>query len=85
MRRVRLPAALDVTAEAVIDEMRVVDSSDELVIDAGDVSRVDAAGMQLAYAVVHAARGRVSWCATSPAFVDAARMLGLAHHLRLEG
>lgn len=82
--RVRFPAALDVTAEAVIDEMRAVDFDDELVLDASDVSRVDAAGMQLAYAVVHAARAKVSWSATSPAFVDAARTLGLARHLRLE-
>jgi anti-anti-sigma regulatory factor len=62
------------------------DENADLLIEAGAVSRVDGAGLQLLCALFHDAQrsGRsLQWGQTSPALHEAARVLGLEACLQL--
>lgn len=80
MQQLTLPAELDITGEAFAQDARTIACADELEVCGSEVRRVDAAGLQLLYAVVTAARvrgARVRWNAPSQILLDAARAAGL--------
>ncbi|WP_168210887.1 STAS domain-containing protein [Persicimonas caeni] len=76
---------------AQVDELHahlvdLLETTHEIVFDAGAVDRLDAAGVQLLCAAARAtqqAGGSVSWRAVSPALVRAAEQLGLSEALLL--
>lgn len=58
----------------------------DIVFNAGNVERVDTAGLQTLYAFHQALKshsGEMSWSAKSDAIVDAAKLLGMTNHLAL--
>lgn len=64
---------------------RVQDDGD-IAVDAGEVTRVDAAVIQLLYQVqrqLETSGNRLEWLAASGNFVRAVALLGMAHHLHL--
>jgi anti-anti-sigma regulatory factor len=84
-----LPHALDIAAVGDLGAaIREAVASDAIVIEAGAVTRADAAGIQLLCAAVLAARSRgttVEWRAPAKFLCDAARSLGVNELLGLEG
>lgn len=83
---VRLPEAVDITAEALAAALRDAAAAGELELDATAVRRVDAAGLQLLYAAAVAVRargGEVRWQAVSHTLHEGARVLGLCAALGL--
>jgi anti-anti-sigma regulatory factor len=86
VQNLRLPPTLDIASDAFFDTARRLAFDDTVVIEAVDLARTDAAGLQLLYAVVTAARAagaQVSWREPSPALRAAAATLGLADLLAL--
>lgn len=84
---VSLPGLVDITAvTAIAGELVHALDAGELALDARQVTRIDAAGMQLLYAAVVAARDRghrVHWVGASRAVNEAAATLALAAVLEL--
>jgi anti-anti-sigma regulatory factor len=76
---------------AQVDELHahlieLLETTNEIVFDAGAVDGLDAAGVQLLCAAARASQqagGSVSWRAVSPALVRAAEQLGLSEALLL--
>jgi len=63
-----------------------VSNNHDVEIDAGEVTRVDSAILQLFTAFMLESRGRdqnVTWCAVSDAFYASANLLGLVKELNL--
>lgn len=83
MKVVTLPERVDLAAEGLLAELRAAALAGDVVIEAAHVLRVDAAGLQLLYALCAATN--VTWRAPSRALTDAAATLGLASALKLEG
>jgi anti-anti-sigma factor len=83
-----LPADLRIAAcPAVRDALLALHERDDLALDAGVVTRVDATGLQLLVAACRDRRtrgGRVSWLAVSEPLRAAAELCGLAETLCLE-
>jgi anti-anti-sigma regulatory factor len=84
------PTRLDVAAAAelrlaVLTQLAV---ADELALDVGEITYIDAAGVQLLCAATRAAQGKgkgVTWIGTSTALASAARQLGVDQVLGLTG
>lgn len=89
MARIVLPANLDISCEDFVRDAREASAcADVVTLDGGAVSRVDAAGLQLVYALVASGQRRgitVTWESASRALADAATITGLASSLGLEG
>jgi anti-anti-sigma factor len=78
---VKLPGGLQIrNADEVANLLRAAIATRELRIDAGDVSQVDTAGVQLLVAAIATARrdgAEHEWLSASPSLRDAARRLGV--------
>ncbi|MFT3694124.1 MAG: STAS domain-containing protein [Kofleriaceae bacterium] len=86
MQRLELPEAFDITAEATVSVARALDCRDELVIAASGVRKIDASGVQLLFAAVHAAKARgakITWDSPAKIVIDAIRASGLDTHVNL--
>lgn len=87
MPAISLPGSFDITAViGVASDLADALGRGGLVLDARQVSRVDAASLQLLCAAVATARARgvqVGWVGASAALTDGARTLGLTAALGL--
>lgn len=85
----RLPDVLDIEVVTTLGaDVRAAVASDRLVVEAGDVARIDTAGIQLLCAAVIAAKARgiaIEWTAVSQPVRDAAQSLGVAELLGFAG
>jgi anti-anti-sigma regulatory factor len=81
----RLPGVVDITSEDLSQKLRDALLVGPLELEACDVTRVDAAGLQLLCAAALAARasGGIVWRNPSTALTVGARLLGLAPTLGL--
>ena len=88
-RELELPESLEVAGVAALAEAWVAQlgqGKGPLRLAGGAVRRVDAAGLQLLYALIRAAgeQGRAAeWLSASDALRDAARLADMAQALRL--
>ncbi|MGA7799385.1 MAG: STAS domain-containing protein [Gammaproteobacteria bacterium] len=85
---VGLGSTLDITVAADMHQRlrRVLEPNSAVSLDAGELERVDAAGLQVLAAFAEQARGehvRVQWLAVSPCLEEAALLTGLAGCLGL--
>jgi hypothetical protein len=87
MARVRLPERCEVACVTQLcDELRAAVLTGEVVIDAREVTAIDAVGAQLLCAAAAALRAqdrRLAWEASSPALRDAIGVLGLGAAVEL--
>jgi phospholipid transport system transporter-binding protein len=84
---ITLDDVLDIAGAARLRDrfLQALDADGALIVEAGGVEHVDAAGVQLLYAFDHAARmaGRdVAWRSVSAALREAVVVLGLGDELR---
>ncbi len=88
MREILLPRSLDISAvRAVATELQDALAVGEVTIDATELTKLDAAGLQLlcaASAAARAAGAPVTWKAVPPVLADGARTLALTASLGLD-
>ena len=88
MREILLPRSLDISAvRAVATELQAALAVGELTINASELAKLDASGLQLLCAAANAARAggtRLIWKAVPPVLTDGARTLALTASLGLE-
>ncbi|HEY0189944.1 MAG TPA: STAS domain-containing protein [Kofleriaceae bacterium] len=88
MREIQLPRSLDISAvRTVATELQDALAVGEVTIDAAELARLDAAGLQLLCAAAAAARtagARLTWKAVPAVLTDGARTLALTDSLGLE-
>jgi anti-anti-sigma regulatory factor len=83
---IRLPGVLDISAEGFAPALRTAAAGGDLELEAQDVTRVDAAGLQLLCAAAVEVKRRgdaVVWRSPTSAIVEGARVLGLLAFLGL--
>lgn len=88
MREILLPRSLDISAvRSVATELQAALAVGEVTVNASELTKLDASGLQLLCAVAIAARTsgtRLVWKAVPPVLTQGARTLALTDSLGLE-